>query len=74
MDAKEVNTFAERAQRIAAEVSPDMRALLTDSLILDASEHIRLRREREQVEASLREARAALVALEAPRAHEWRKG
>jgi hypothetical protein len=67
---EEVNAFAERARRIAAEASPDMRALLTDSLILDASEYIRLRREREKAEASLREARAALVALESARARE----
>lgn len=70
VDTEEVNAFAERARRIAAEDSPDRRALLTDSLILDASEHIRLRRERAKVEVSLREARAALVALESPRARE----
>ncbi|QRM35459.1 hypothetical protein [Microvirga sp. VF16] len=70
VDTVEVNAFAERARHIAAEESPDRRALLTDSLVLDASEHIRLRRERERAEASLREARAALVALESPRARE----
>jgi predicted nucleic acid-binding protein len=69
-DTEEVNAFTERARRIATEASPDRRALLTDSLVIDASEHIRLRRKREKAEASLREARAALMALESPRARE----
>ena len=70
VDAEEVNAYAEWARRIATEASPDRRALLTDSLILDASEHIRLRRERDKTEANLREARAALEALGSPRARE----
>jgi len=67
----EVNSaFAKGAQRIAAEGSLDRQDLLKGSIILDASEHIRLRIEREKVEANLCETRAALVPPELPRALE----
>jgi hypothetical protein len=62
-DAEIVRPFRERAVAIAAEPSPERRALLTDSLVLDLSERCRERRANEVRVEKLREAQAALRAL-----------
>jgi hypothetical protein len=68
-DAETVQPFRERATAIAAEASPDRRALLTDSLVLDLSERSRQRRANEARVEKLREVHAALQALGTSETH-----
>jgi hypothetical protein len=68
-DAEIVQPFRERAAAIAAEASPQRRALLTDSLVLDLSERSRRRRADELRVERLREVQGALRTLGTPEAH-----
>jgi hypothetical protein len=68
-DAEIVQPFRERVAAIAAEASPNRRALLTDSLVLDLSERSRQRRANEVRVEKLREVHAALRALGASETH-----
>jgi hypothetical protein len=68
-DAEIVRPFRERAAAIAAEASPERRALLTDSLVLDLSERSRERRANELRVDKLREVRTALRALGTSETH-----
>jgi hypothetical protein len=68
-DAEIVRPFRERAAAIAAEASPQRRALLTDSLVLDLSERSRRRRTDEVRVQKLREVQVALRTLGTPEAH-----
>jgi hypothetical protein len=68
-DAEIVRPFRERAAAIAAQASPDRRALLTDSLVLDLSERSRQRRANEVRVEKLREVHAALRALGTSETH-----
>jgi hypothetical protein len=63
-DPELVGVYSERAARIATERAVDRRALLTDSLILEAAEQARRLREEEGIRTRLR---AAIAALEASR-------
>jgi hypothetical protein len=56
-DRDAANRFVERAVTIAGETSPNRRALLTDSLILDLTAQLRVVRRRESLFAAMREAR-----------------
>src|SRR5260370_205969 len=67
--AEIVQPFRERAAAIAAEASPQRRALLTDSLVLDLSERSRRRRADELRVERLREVQGALRTLGTPEAH-----
>jgi hypothetical protein len=62
--------FVARAAAIAGEESEQRRALLTDSLILDAAENARRRREQEAKLSQLRAMQASLEGLASPLAHE----
>jgi hypothetical protein len=68
-DAEIVRPFQERAAAIAAEASPERRALLTDSLVLDLSERSRQRRANEVRVERLREVQAALRTLGTSETH-----
>jgi hypothetical protein len=65
-DADIVQPYRDRAVAIAAEVSPQRRSLLTDSLILDLSERSRRRRADEATMEKLRDVHAALRTLTTP--------
>ena len=56
----------QRAARIAEENSPSRRALLTDSLILDVAERLKMQRMADEAMARLRDARANLAAIASP--------
>lgn len=58
----------EKAARITTERSPSQRALLTDSLIMEASEQMKLQRQVDKVMARLRDARVRLSAVALPTA------
>jgi hypothetical protein len=58
-----------RAAAIAAEASPERRALLTDSLVLDLSERSRRRRADEILTERLREVQVGLRTLGTPETH-----
>jgi hypothetical protein len=68
-DAETVQPFRQRAAAIAAEVSPERRALLTDSLVLDLSERSRRRRADDILMDRLREVQVGLRTLGAPETH-----
>ena len=63
----------DRARLIAAEANADHRALLTDSLLLEADELCRSVREREDTTRLLREHIAALEPFQCANADAWRK-
>lgn len=67
-DATVAQDFIARAAAIAGEESEQRRALLTDSLILDAAENGRRRQERESKFNQLRETQASLEGLATPTA------
>jgi hypothetical protein len=67
-DADIARPFRERAAAIAAELSPQRRSLLTDSLILDLSERSKRRRADETTMEKFRDVRAALSTWNAPEA------
>jgi hypothetical protein len=68
-DAEIVQPFKERAAAIVAEASPERRALLTDSLVLDLSEWSRRRRTDEIRAERLREVLASLQTFARPATH-----
>jgi hypothetical protein len=68
-DAEIVQPFKERAAAIVAEASPERRALLTDSLVLDLSERSRCRRADEIRIERLREVLSSLQTLATPATH-----
>jgi hypothetical protein len=61
--AEGVDDFVRRANAIAREPDASHRALLTDSLVMDAAAHVRVIRAREVMAARLREAAASLALL-----------
>ena len=63
----------EKARLIAAETEPDRRAMLTDSLLLEADELCRSVREREETRRLLREHIAALEPFQSTEADAWRQ-
>jgi hypothetical protein len=62
-DPATVQQYSKRATSVALEGSPERRALLTDSLILDLSEHSKRRRANEIRAEKLREVRSRLRVL-----------
>lgn len=67
-DAEVARPFLERAAAISRETQEGRRALLTDSLMLEVSAHVRARQAREATASSLREVRCGLSALDTPSA------
>ena len=64
--------FLGRARAIPSESDRNRRELLTDSLVLDLSEHRRSQRRRIELKAHLEEALAALAPFRSVEAAEWR--
>jgi hypothetical protein len=62
-----------KARSIAREASGERRDLLTDSLLLEADELCRARRERETIERQLREELDAFAAFTSTEANAWRE-
>lgn len=60
--------FARRADAVMREPDASRRALLTDSLVMDAAAHVAALRRREAASMRLREAAASLAALSSPEA------
>jgi hypothetical protein len=73
-DVDVARVFVARAAAIAGEESEQRRALLTDSLILDAAENARRRREQEAKFNQLRAMQASLEGLATPSAKEMAGG
>jgi hypothetical protein len=59
-DTKVAKSFVQRAQRISEDLSDDQRTLLTDSLVLDLSAHVKHRRQHDAAIMAMREARLSL--------------
>jgi hypothetical protein len=59
----DAQSLEERARKVMAESAPSRRALLTDSLIVDAASAIKVERERVSLFRDLKESRAALSKL-----------
>ncbi len=63
----------EKARQVANEPAPDRRALLTDSLVIEADELCRSVRERAEALGQLRAAAAVLEPFQSAEADEWRQ-
>ena len=69
----DASSLIEKARRIALETDPQRRALLTDSVLLEADELCRAIRAREKSARSLRETIAALEPFQFAQADAWRE-